>query len=978
MAPPPEDRPAEVRLFAPFRLDIRDERLWKGPQELKIRRKPFTILKYLTAHPLVLVTQEELVEIVWGEIAVSQSLLRTHVGELRRLLGEGIIETVAGRGYRFVRSVEVEKPETSRQFKPGAAPAATFNLIGRRAEMDVLKQVFDAVLDQKRQVVFVTGEPGIGKTSLVDAFLQEIVAPLGAVAAAGTCVEQFGTGEAYLPVFGALGALCRGPDSGHIVELLARHAPTWLVQMPGLVADEKLRELHLRVQGATQARMLREFAEWFDILASERPAVLVIEDLQWSDRSTIDLVAMLGTRRETARALVIATCRPAELAKVEGLAKIITELSAREQALVLELESWSKDAVVEHLAQRFGNHRFPDQLASTVQEMTGGNPLFCRAVVDDLVSRRMVQQVGAWWHLAASVAEVANRRPETIRQLIGLQIDRLKLIEQRVIEAASLVGLQFTSGIVACALELPPDEVDSVCETLAKEWRLLRFVTSESLPDGTIQLCYAFVHALYRDAVLRRIPSATNRIWHRKIAEGLEATYGESSEAIAAELAIHFDEAHDAKKAIRYHCVAGERAMRRSGRADALAHFNRARALVAKLPVSDETDRIELAVLKYVGPAVMATHGFQDPLLQQTCARTAELARRLGNDRILLAALLGLQRCHFLRGELRNIELYESEVAKIVSRLGDPVLAAEATVLSASARLFRGQLAAARGPLLVASQVLDGARRDTDRLANAPVVGVSGGYVVVLAWLDGALDEAITLAREMGARAEALRDPFQQTVALTMTALVHMWRREPDRTFAAAQQALGLARDAGALVWQGRAMSLYHWAATTLDPRSAGEHFDALSTGLAGPLGAGPYGQTAFTPCLVEVAAQAGRPDRALQLLDDALAFVEVSDERAWSSELHRLRGQITAERDPAQAEREIRTGLEIARRQGAKSFVLRAALSLAKLDLGPEKHRAAMTELQSLFETFTEGLEAGDLVEARAVLEGGRISAQS
>src|SRR5882757_1682668 len=113
MAHDPADRPAEARLFAPFRLDVRDERLWKGTQELKIGRKQFAILKYLTAHSLVLVTQEELVEVVWGKIAMSESLLRTHVGELRRLLGEGIIETVPGRGYRFVRSVEVEKLATS-------------------------------------------------------------------------------------------------------------------------------------------------------------------------------------------------------------------------------------------------------------------------------------------------------------------------------------------------------------------------------------------------------------------------------------------------------------------------------------------------------------------------------------------------------------------------------------------------------------------------------------------------------------------------------------------------------------------------------------------------------------------------------------------------------------------------------------------------------------------------------------------------
>ncbi len=206
---------------------------------------------------------------------------------------------------------------------------------------------------------------------------------------------------------------------------------------------------------------------------------------------------------------------------------------------------------------------------------------------------------------------------------------------------------------------------------------------------------------------MARISSVTKRVWHRRIAERLHAAYGESSEAVAAELAIHFDEAQATGEAIRYHCVAGERAMRRFGRADAFAHFSRARALVAKLPASDESDRTELMVLKQLGPVVIALHGFQDPLLQQTFKRTAELARKLGDDRGLLGTLLGLQRCHFLRGELRRIEEYEGEVAEVLSRLADPVAAAEATVLSASARLFRGQLAAAKGPLTDACNVLD-------------------------------------------------------------------------------------------------------------------------------------------------------------------------------------------------------------------------------------------------------------------------------
>jgi DNA-binding winged helix-turn-helix (wHTH) protein len=962
-------RDPDVRLFPPFRLDVGDERLWRGTEELRVRRKPFAILKYLTANPLHLVTQDELVEAVWGKIAMSESLLRTHVSELRRLLGEGVIETVVGRGYRFLIDVQVEK-EAANPSKPVEVRTLPASLIGRTREMEALRQFFEAALDQKRQIVFVAGDPGIGKTSLVDAFIAQVAIPNGALIAMGTCVEQFGTGEAYLPVLAALGAVCRGPDGEGIVELLTRHAPTWLAQMPGLVPDEKLQDLHLRVQGATQARMLRELAEALDVLAAERPLVLMLEDMQWSDRATIDLLAMLGARRDRARIVVIATCRPAELAKGEGLAKVITELSAHKQASTLQLESWSQAATSDYLTRRFPDHRFPEELSTTVHGMTGGNPLFFIAVIDDLESRRMIRLVEGRWQLTTSIGEVANRRPDTIRQLIDIQIDRLKPTEQRVVEAASLAGLQFAAGVVAHVLELPPDEVDSVCEGLANEQRLLRFVASEPWPDGTIQSHYTFVHALYRDAALARVPSSTKRAWHRRTAERIEAAYGESCETVAAELAIHFDEAQITGKAIHYYCVAGERAIRRFARADAITHFGRGRALVAKLPASDESERTELAVLKHLGPAIIALHGFQDPLLQQTFARTVDLARKLGDDRALIGALLGIQRCHFLRGELRKIEDYEGQVTQVLSRLSDPVAAAEATVLSASARLFRGQLAESRGPLTEACNVLDAARTDTERTVNAPVVGLSKGHLVVIAWLSGAPDESIGLAREMIARAESLRDPFHLSTALTIAALAHMWRRDPEKTFETAEHALRVARDAGALVWQGRAMSLYHWAATILEPSAANVHREALTSGLPGPLSAGPYGRTAFTPCLVEVFARAGQTGRAIREIDEALAFVEVSDERAWSSELHRLRGVLIKDTDPVEAERAITRALEIAQQQGAKSFELRAAITLAKLDRGPPKRRAALEELRTIHTSFTEGFGTGDLVEAKALLE--------
>src|SRR5882672_5842103 len=189
-------RRTDVRLFGPFRLEVGEQRLWRGNDELKLRRKPFAILRFLTANPLRLATQEEVVEAVWGKIAMSESLLRTHMSELRRVLGEGVIETVVGRGHRFLLDVEAEKPATNQPKHVEALPIAA-NLVGRSAEMDVLRQVFETALHQRRRMVFVTGDPGIGKTALTDTFLADVAAPNRALIARGSCVEQFGTGEAY-------------------------------------------------------------------------------------------------------------------------------------------------------------------------------------------------------------------------------------------------------------------------------------------------------------------------------------------------------------------------------------------------------------------------------------------------------------------------------------------------------------------------------------------------------------------------------------------------------------------------------------------------------------------------------------------------------------------------------------------------------------------------------------------------------------
>ncbi len=411
--------------------------------------------------------------------------------------------------------------------------------------------------------------------------------------------------------------------------------------------------------------------------------------------------------------------------------------------------------------------------------------------------------------------------------------------------------------------------------------------------------------------------------------------------------------------------------MRRFGRADALMNFKRAQALLAMLPPSADSDQAELAVLKHVGPAIIALQGAQDPLLEQTFARTAEVARKLGDDRELYAALIGRQRFHFVRGELPKVEHCEAEVAEVLARLANPIALAEGNVVASAARMFRGQLAAARAPLTEACATLDAAESDPSGLVHVPLVNLWSGNLVAFKWLSGEPDEAITRAHKMVERVTALRDPLPLASALTITAIAHMWRREPEETFETARRALQAAREVGSPIWLRRATLLHYWAATVLDPRIAEAHFEDLSSTLADFFGATPYGRTAFAPCIVGVCVAAGHADRALWELDDALAFVETSDERAWSSELHRLRGELLVESDPAEGQRALARALEISGRQGARSFELRAAVTLTKRD-GAEDKRARLEELRRVYSSFTEGFGTADLVEARALLDAG------
>jgi DNA-binding winged helix-turn-helix (wHTH) protein len=233
-----------------------NQRLWREAQEIPLRQKTFAVLRYLVEHSDQLVTKAALLDAVWAETSVSDVASGVCIQELRRALGDDrqtpqFIVTVHRRGYRFIAPVAAATaPVSSSKFRvprSGTQDSALSTphsaLVGREAELSQLHRWLEKALGGERQIVFVTGEPGIGKTTLVDTFLDQIVADEQVWLGRGQCIEYYGAGEAYLPVLEALGRLCRAPGGQRLIELLAQQAPTWLVQMPALLSAPEIEVL---------------------------------------------------------------------------------------------------------------------------------------------------------------------------------------------------------------------------------------------------------------------------------------------------------------------------------------------------------------------------------------------------------------------------------------------------------------------------------------------------------------------------------------------------------------------------------------------------------------------------------------------------------------------------------------------------------------------------------------------------------------
>jgi DNA-binding winged helix-turn-helix (wHTH) protein len=576
-----------MKQFHSFRLDTKDECLWRDGQRLALTRKAFAVLNHLIGQAGHLVTKEELMEAVWPETFVQEEILKTYVRKLRQTLGDNaqdplFIETEQGRGYRFIARIAEEEFH-----EPVDSDIRAPHLVDRENEWRQLQAWYEKADSGERQLIFISGEAGIGKTALTEAFLSRTAALSHVRTASAQCVASYREQEPYYPILEALAQLCRGIGGESIIELLAQHAPTWLIQFPSLVTRAHRATLQREMLGVTRGRMLRELCEVLEALTSEAPLLLVLEDLHWADYSTVDLISALARRIEPARLMLLATYRPVEIILAQHpLKQLKHELHRHNRCHELALELWGEGAVTEYLESRFPVHSFPANLSSLIYQRTEGNPLFVVTLADDLLRHSLLgEEVETHtWQLNATLEQVNSSIPKSLQQIIEAQFEQLTADERSCLDVASVVGSEFTAFAVAGG-GLDQAAVENCCDELARRQLLLRTVGLVELPNGSVSSVYQFTHSLYREVLYRTCSQAVKVRIHQRIGQTLEQLCDKDQIAMASELARHFQEGRNYARAVHYLQVAAQNAAQRCAYREAVAILESALENVNKLPL---------------------------------------------------------------------------------------------------------------------------------------------------------------------------------------------------------------------------------------------------------------------------------------------------------------------------------------------------------------------------------------------------------
>jgi hypothetical protein len=809
--------------------------------------------------------------------------------------------------------------------------------------------------------VFIAGELGIGKTALAQSFLDAQSSDVWAVT--GQCVEQYGRGEPYLPIIEGLERLIRDSRYPDAIRVVEAHAPSLFEAGRGRSRARRPR----RTTGPATLQpghIAGELIDALEALAGVTPLIVLLEDLHWSDPSTVGVIARLGRRPDRARLLIIGTYRLADLVDSGSpLLRVCHELRAHFQADEIELPLLTQEAIAQFIAR---GRKWSDLMGTAARlRHWSGNPLFLVHLLEHLEnSGSLLEREGEW----ALDPHIIGRRlvPDRLRILVEDQVERIGPENRRLLEIASVAGDPFPAALVANAAAQDVTTVERAFEDLCRRTHLVLQRGMLRLPDGTSSESYAFVHEFYRQLVYERLPAATVRELHREIGLQLEARYGERAAEIASELATHFDRGDDPLRAARHYASAADRALTQNADREAQVAMSRAAELTVQLPAGTEREAIERR-LRGQFDAIFGRLARTIPWISVTPAAETPGRRRA---RSLLESLLDLSWIHAVSGDLTAATEMSDRAAAIVSVHRQGLF--EASVQQALVRSLAGEFMISRAR---ASDALMMADRD----GVTPSHGGRTRCWLVLAWNAWCLG-LYEESRRMLDRIVTSVEDDDHPVRIARAAPLFEWlgdrrgrRLEPSDL--ADRRSLGV--DA---LWSNDAVD--GWLLVRRGHVADGLQILQESARVLRDIGAlSALPQT--LAWLAESLLLDGQIDQARAAAEDGLTMIRTTGVRCCDPELYRLRGEamlgtdpsgsmgLLTDRDRDAAEASFWAGITVARQQEARTLELRATVSLARLLIKSGREDEAKRTLAPICDSFADDQTSPDLETARKLLSG-------
>ncbi len=888
---------------------------------------------------------------------------------------------------------EQSAAQTARVATPATTPLAVGgqrHTVGREQERAALQTAFATAAEGRGLLLCVTGEPGIGKTTLVEEALAELSAGTTAFRLArGRCSERLAGAEAYLPFWEALDSLLQADPSGLVANTMKRLAPTWYAQIAANLSDTSAEQLAAH-KAPSQERLKRELVLLAQELATHHPLVLFFDDVHWADISTVDLLAYLASQFDGMRILVVVTYRPSELLLGKHpFQQVKLNLQGRGVCRELPLDFLTRADIERYLTLLFGDHHFPPDFAQLIFARTEGNPLFMSDVVRYLRDHQVITESGGHWALARALPEVERELPESVRGMVECKIAQLSEADRKLLTAASVQGYEFDSAVLAQALNLDPADVEEQLETLEQVHAFVRLVDEREFPDHTLTLRYRFVHALYQNALFGSLRPTRRTSLSAAIAQSLLEFYGERSNEVALRLAFLLETARDFARASDYFLLATQHAVQVFAHKEIVTIAQHGLDTLKALPETPERQQKELLLLMNLGAALMSTQGFVSPQIEEVYSRARALCQQIGHSPYLLKALYGLWTVYVIRANYQTALELAAQIMRLAEERPSRSVLMRAHFALGFTNDYMGNFLAARTHYENALEFYDpqNERADIEAMGNdVHVVALSRLARVRLVL--GHPTSARQLTETCLATVRQITHPFSISCALLSVPQLFHDFGDAQKAFDTSETAIRIAKEYGFPL--NLAYSHLHrgWAVARLGKIEEGlaemRKFFALVRAIGTEMSF-----TGYALPFVELLAEAGQIEQALASVNETISTAYKNGELHFEADLHRVKGELLLQQ--AAEESDLRTAvslpdattataqqaaealfhqaIEMARRRHATSQELRAKLSLCRLwsqQGRPEPARALLAEAVSV---YTSEDETPDLLSARALL---------